>query len=61
VIGSEAQYEVPYHQVGLMMRADEQMWLEAGVEYGVEYSGDATNFLTFVTRDRRSDWSVITQ
>ena len=55
VVGFEADYDVLYDQAGLMMRADDQMWLKAGIEY----SDDVTNFSTVVTRHGRSDWSVI--
>ncbi len=51
----DAQYEVLYDQAGLMMRADAQNWLKAGIEY----SDDVTNFSAVVTRGGRSDWSVI--
>ena len=51
----EAAYEVLYDQAGLMMRADGQNWLKAGIEY----SDDVTNFSAVVTRDGRSDWSVV--
>ncbi len=51
----EADYEVLYDQAGLMIRADAQTW----VKTGIEYSDDVTNFSTVVTRDGRSDWSVI--
>ncbi|MEM8631952.1 MAG: DUF1349 domain-containing protein [Pseudomonadota bacterium] len=54
-IAFEAAYEVLYDQAGLMMRTDAQNWLKAGIEF----SDDVTNFSTVVTRDGRSDWSVI--
>ncbi len=55
VVAFEADYEVLYDQAGLMMRADAQNWLKAGIEY----SDDVTNFSTVVTRDGHSDWSVV--
>ncbi len=51
----QAAYEILYDQAGLMMRADAQNWVKAGIEY----SDDVTNFSAVVTRDGRSDWSVI--
>lgn len=55
VIGFDADYEMLYDQAGLMMRADTQTWLKVGIEY----SDGVTNFSTVVTRQGRSDWSVI--
>lgn len=55
LVGFEADYQVLYDQAGLMMRADDQVWLKTGIEY----SDDVTNFSTVVTRDGGSDWSVI--
>ena len=51
----DAEYQVLYDQAGLMMRTDAQTWLKAGIEY----SDDVTNFSTVVTREGRSDWSVV--
>ena len=51
----DAEYEVLYDQAGLMMRSDAQNWLKTGIEY----SDDVTNFSVVVTRNGRSDWSVI--
>ncbi|MEO1536998.1 MAG: DUF1349 domain-containing protein [Pseudomonadota bacterium] len=51
----DAAYEVLYDQAGLMMRRDAQNWLKSGIEY----SDQVTNFSVVVTRDGRSDWSVI--
>ena len=51
----EAAYEVLYDQAGLMLRGDAQNWLKAGIEF----SDDLTNFSVVVTREGRSDWSVI--
>ena len=51
----DAAYEVLYDQAGLMMRQDARNWLKSGIEY----SDDVTNFSVVVTRDGRSDWSVI--
>lgn len=55
VVEFEAAYDVLYDQAGLMMRADGLNWLKAGIEY----SDDVTNFSAVVTRDGRSDWSVV--
>ncbi len=55
VLRFEADYVVLYDQAGLMMRADARNWLKTGIEF----SDDVTNFSTVVTRDGRSDWSVI--
>lgn len=55
IVVFEADYEELYDQAGLMMRADTENWLKAGVEY----SDDTTNFSTVVTRNGRSDWSVV--
>ena len=55
VVGFVADYRVLYDQAGLMMRSDAGNWLKAGIEY----SDEVTNFSTVVTRDGRSDWSVI--
>lgn len=55
VVTFDADYKVLYDQAGLMMRADAQTWLKAGIEY----SDGVTNFSTVVTRDGQSDWSVI--
>ncbi|MEL6463732.1 MAG: DUF1349 domain-containing protein [Pseudomonadota bacterium] len=55
VVGFEADYQVLYDQAGMMVRADDQTWLKAGIEY----SDDVTNFSTVVTRNGQSDWSVI--
>ncbi len=51
----DAAYKTLYDQAGLMMRADANTWLKTGIEY----SDDVTNFSVVVTRDGRSDWSVI--
>lgn len=51
----EASYEVLYDQAGLMLRSDALTWLKTGIEY----SDDVTNFSVVVTRDGRSDWSVV--
>lgn len=55
IVTFEAQYEELYDQAGLMMRGDSENWLKAGIEY----TDDITNFSVVVTRDGRSDWSVI--
>ncbi len=51
----DAAYDVLYDQAGLMMRIDSRNWLKSGIEY----SDSVTNFSVVVTRDGRSDWSVI--
>lgn len=51
----EGAYEVLYDQAGMMMRADAQNWLKTGIEF----SDEVTNFSVVITRDGRSDWSVI--
>lgn len=51
----EGAYEVLYDQAGLMMRVDRNNW----VKTGIEYSDNVTNFSVVVTRDGRSDWSVV--
>ncbi len=51
----DAAYEVLYDQAGMMMRSDAENWLKTGIEY----SDDVTNFSVVVTREGRSDWSVI--
>ena len=55
IITFEGHYEVLYDQAGLMMRADQNNWLKAGIEF----SDDVTNFSVVVTHDGHSDWSVI--
>lgn len=55
IVGFEAAYETLYDQAGLMVRLDAQNW----VKTGIEYSDDVTNFSTVVTRNGRSDWSVV--
>ncbi|WP_433699239.1 DUF1349 domain-containing protein [Nocardiopsis sp. CA-288880] len=47
-------YEVQYDQVGLMVRADEEHWVKAGVEF----TEGALNLSTVLTRGH-SDWSVV--
>ena len=51
----DATYDVLYDQAGMMMRIDENNW----VKTGVEFSDDVTNFSTVITRNGRSDWSVV--
>lgn len=51
----EADYKTLYEQAGLMLRRDEHNWLKAGIEY----SDGITNFSVVITRNGRSDWSVI--
>ncbi|MEM8801558.1 MAG: DUF1349 domain-containing protein [Pseudomonadota bacterium] len=55
VVAFDADYETLYDQAGMMMRLDARNWLKTGIEY----SDDVTNFSTVVTRDGRSDWSVV--
>ena len=55
VVTFEGDYEVLYDQAGMMMRVDHRTWLKTGIEF----SDDMTNFSVVVTRDGRSDWSVI--
>lgn len=55
IVGFEAEYQVLYDQAGLMMRSDAHNWLKTGIEY----SDEVTNFSTVVTRNGRSDWSVV--
>ncbi len=55
VVGFEAEYETLYDQAGLMLRVDALNWVKAGIEF----SDGVTNFSTVVTRNGRSDWSVI--
>ena len=51
----EGQYENLYDQAGIMIRIDENNWIKAGIEY----SDDVTKFSTVVTKDGRSDWSMV--
>ena len=51
----EGAYQTLYDQAGLMMRADRDNWIKAGIEF----SDDIANFSVVVTRDGRSDWSVV--
>lgn len=55
VVTFDGQYEVLYDQIGMMMRVDAQNWLKTGIEF----SDGATNFSAVITRDGRSDWSVM--
>jgi hypothetical protein len=55
IVAFNGEYEALYDQAGLMMRVDADTWLKAGIEY----SDDITNFSVVVTREGRSDWSVI--
>lgn len=55
VVTFEADYQFLYDQAGMMMRVDERNWLKTGIEF----SDEITNFSVVVTRDGRSDWSVI--
>jgi regulation of enolase protein 1 (concanavalin A-like superfamily) len=55
VVTFDADYHVLYDQAGMMLRADARTWLKTGVEF----SDDVTNFSVVVTREGRSDWSVV--
>lgn len=55
VVTFDGAYEVLYDQAGLMMRVDAQTWLKAGIEF----SDEVTNFSVVITREGRSDWSVV--
>lgn len=50
-----AGYEALYDQAGLMLRVDGDTWLKAGIEF----TDGARHFSVVVTRDDRSDWSVM--
>ena len=49
------EYQELYDQAGCMLRIDQDTWIKAGVEY----SDGVLNVTTVVTRQGRSDWSVI--
>jgi hypothetical protein len=51
----EGEYRELYDQAGMMLRHDARTW----VKTGIEFSDDVTNFSVVVTRDGRSDWSVV--
>ncbi|MEM7061479.1 MAG: DUF1349 domain-containing protein [Pseudomonadota bacterium] len=51
----DAEYEELYDQAGLMVRQDEKNW----VKTGIEHSDGITNFSVVITREGRSDWSVV--
>ena len=55
IVTFEGLYETLYDQAGMMMRVDAQNWLKSGIEF----SDGTTNFSVVITRDGRSDWSVI--
>lgn len=55
ILTFDADYRVLYDQAGLMVRRDARNW----VKTGVEHSDGITNFSVVITRDGRSDWSVI--
>lgn len=55
VVTFDGQYDAQYDQIGMMMRVDAQNWLKTGIEL----SDGATNFSAVITRDGRSDWSVM--
>jgi hypothetical protein len=51
----EGEYRELYDQAGCMLRIDAANWIKAGVEH----SDGIPNISTVVTRNGRSDWSVI--
>ena len=51
----EGRFEELYDQAGIMLRVDALNWIKAGIEF----SDGVTNFSTVVTRDGKSDWSVV--
>lgn len=55
VLTFDADYTELYDQAGLMIRRDAQNWLKTGIEY----SDGMTNFSVVITREGRSDWSVV--
>jgi regulation of enolase protein 1 (concanavalin A-like superfamily) len=55
IVTFEGDYETLYDQAGMMLRADANTWLKTGIEF----SDDITNFSVVVTREGRSDWSVV--
>lgn len=55
VLTFDAAYKKLYDQAGLMVRRDAQNW----VKTGIELSDGMTNFSVVITREGRSDWSVI--
>ena len=55
VLTFEAKYQTLYDQAGLMIRRNAENWVKAGIEF----SDGMTNFSIVITRDGRSDWSVI--
>lgn len=54
-VAFEGEYQELYDQAGCMLRLDGENWIKAGVEHpdGVPYVS------TVVTRNGRSDWSVM--
>ncbi len=55
IVTFEGEYQALYDQAGMMARIDARNWLKTGIEF----SDDITNFSAVVTRDGRSDWSVV--
>ena len=55
IVTFDGAYETLYDQAGMMLRHDARTWLKTGIEF----SDDVTNFSVVVTRDGRSDWSVV--
>ena len=55
ILEFEGFYNTLYDQAGLMLRLDHNNWVKAGIEF----SDQVTNFSIVVTRNGRSDWSVM--
>lgn len=55
IVTFEGAFETLYDQAGLMLRLDRDNWLKAGIEH----SDGVRNLSVVITRDGRSDWSVI--
>ncbi len=56
VVRIKGKYRERYHQAGLMIRADDQNWIKAGIEF----VNGRQNISAVVTR-KVSDWSVVTR
>jgi regulation of enolase protein 1 (concanavalin A-like superfamily) len=54
-VSFEGHYRQLYEQAGMMLRIDAGTWLKTGVEF----SDGVANFSVVVTRQGRSDWSVV--
>ena len=55
IVTFDGIYEVLYDQIGMMVRVDAQNWIKTGIEF----SDGSTNFSAVITREGRSDWSVM--